>query len=255
MTAPTPPPNRLDAARTGPRVPLVAVAAVALVVVLVVAGLVIVLAGGDDGDEATTGRSPAGSSTTDEPSTPEDGGEDPEIGSATNEGDGAFGPVTVEGDALTPFEGGGDDPAVGEPAPTLVGEDPSGGSLTVGPGGGPLVVAFLAHWCPHCQAEVPRIVELADGADEIEGVPFVAVATGTNPQAPNFPPATWLDEERWPAPVLLDDEDATAAAAYGLTGYPFLVAVDGDGTVVARSSGELGDDGLRDFFAAVAEAD
>ncbi|CAN5657394.1 hypothetical protein BH24ACT4_BH24ACT4_18940 [soil metagenome] len=42
----------------------------------------------------------------------------------------------------------------------------------------------------------------------------------------------------------------TAAAAYGEAGFPFLVAIDADGKVVARASGEQGEDGLVDFFAA-----
>ena len=44
----------------------------------------------------------------------------------------------------------------------------------------------------------------------------------------------------------------TAAAAYGEAGFPFLVAIDADGTVVARASGEQGEDGLRDLFAQAA---
>ena len=45
---------------------------------------------------------------------------------------------------------------------------------------------FLAHWCPHCQAEVPRLVELAEqGA--FDGVDVTAVATGTNADGAQLP--------------------------------------------------------------------
>ena len=77
-----------------------------------------------------------------------------------------------------------------------------------------------------------------------DGIRTVAVLTGTNPSAPDFPPAAWIQREGWTGDVLLDDEAGTAAAAYGLSGYPFLVWVDADGDVVARTSGELAIDEL-----------
>ncbi len=48
-------------------------------------------------------------------------------------------------------------------------------------------------------------------------------------QRPNFPPADWLQDEGWSGDVLVDDESMTAATAYGLAGYPFLVMLDADG--------------------------
>jgi thiol-disulfide isomerase/thioredoxin len=64
------------------------------------------------------------------------------------------------------------------------------------------VVVFVAHWCPHCQAEVPRIVALAKAGKV--SVPIVGVATGTDASAPNYPPSAWLQREGWPYPVLVD---------------------------------------------------
>lgn len=228
--------SRVEAARNGPRVPVFAIAVGALVVVLLAAIVAVVAFGGDD-----------------------DGGSGGETASdVLPGGDQAYGEVTVEGESL-PTYSGGEDPAVGQPAPTLEGESPSGDPVTIDPSDGPMVVFFLAHWCPHCQAEVPRIVELADGSDEVDGVPFAAVLTSTDPTRGNFPPGDWLAEEGWPAPALLDTEPGggtvgpEAFMAYGVAGYPFAVAIDGDGNVVTRTSGELGDDGLSDLFAAAAE--
>ena len=152
----------------------------------------------------------------------------------------AFAPVTVQGTNLTGFTTTEGDPAVGEEAPLLVGETPEGTPVEVGgsSAGEPTLIAFLAHWCPHCQAELPVLVDLEEqGA--FEGVRTVAVLTGTDQAAPNFPPAEWLQDEGWGGDVLLDDETMTAATAYGLAGYPFLVMLDADGVVVARTSGEL----------------
>jgi len=147
----------------------------------------------------------------------------------------AWGPVEAQGTAL-PTLGDGPDGAVGQPAPRLVGMSPDGDAVTVGDG--PALIAFVAHWCPHCQVEVPILVDMfEDGA--FEDVRLVAVATDSQRGAKNFPPARWLDGEDWPGDVVLDDEQQTAARAYGISGYPFLVAVDADGTVVARTSGEV----------------
>ena len=104
--------------------------------------------------------------------------------------------------------------------------------------GEPTLVAFVAHWCPHCQVELPVIVDLMAGGD-LDGVRTVAVLTGTDERRPNFPPVAWLEREGWTGEILLDDESATAARSYGLSSYPFLVFLDGEGTVVARTQGEV----------------
>ena len=110
--------------------------------------------------------------------------------------------------------------------------------MTIGPTGTPQVVMFVAHWCPHCQAEVPRIVDLAkQGA--FDGLRMSTVATGTNPDYPNYPPSAWLSRENWPFPVMVDSDQSTAAQAYGLSAYPFFVFVGADGKVAGRATGEL----------------
>jgi thiol-disulfide isomerase/thioredoxin len=221
--------GRVAAARSGPRIPVFALAVAGLVVVLLAAGIAVVVLGGDDGGRGELAP-----------------------------GQQAFGPVTATGAPLAEYDDGAEeDTAVGRPAPKLEGETASGDPVTIDPAEGPMVIAFLAHWCPHCQAEVPRLVELAGGSDEIEGVPFAAVLTATDPALDNFPPGAWLEREDWPAPAMVDTEPEdgsipVAFSAYGVAGYPFLVAIDADGNVAARSSGELGEDGLRAFFRQVA---
>ena len=230
--------SRVEAARSGPRVPVFALVAGGLAVVLVIAIVVVALTSGDD-ESVTSGGSDAPAA-------------------AGVDGDLAFGEVTVEGEPLPEYTGAEPDPAVGMAAPTLTGVDPSGDPVTIDPAtDGPMVVAFLAHWCPHCQAEVPRLVDVADEDGTVDGVSMAAVATSSDPARPNFPPGPWLADEGWPGPVLVDSEAEagqlpTAAAAYGEAGFPFLVAIDADGEVVARASGEQGEDGLREMFAQAA---
>ena len=58
------------------------------------------------------------------------------------------GDVEVDGEALPPLPEGGEDPAIGEPAPVLTGVDFDGSAVTVGDGA--QVVSFVASWCPTC---------------------------------------------------------------------------------------------------------
>ena len=101
------------------------------------------------------------------------------------------------------------------------------------------VVEFFAHWCPHCQNEVPRQVEWLATNQLPAGVEIITVSTAVDSGAPNYPPAAWLRREKWPLPVYSDSADGAVARGYGLAGFPYYVLVDGSGTVVERGSGEL----------------
>ena len=158
----------------------------------------------------------------------------------------AFGPIVVNGEALPARSDEGTDKAVGRPAPVIEGKTPDNATVLIGGRGQPTLVAFVAHWCPHCQKEVPVIVAAAKSG-AFGDLRLVAVATGTNKQAPNYPPVAWLKREAWTGDVVLDDKEASAAGAYGLDAYPFLVAIDAQGNVAGRTSGELSRDDLVRF--------
>jgi hypothetical protein len=97
---------------------------------------------------------------------------------------------------------------------------------------------FVAHWCPHCQREVPLIQSWINDGHLPASVELDSVATAIDPRRPNYPPGAWLAREGWTPPVLYDNDNSAAAAA-GLSAFPFFVAVDGKGKVVERNSGEL----------------
>jgi cytochrome c biogenesis protein CcmG, thiol:disulfide interchange protein DsbE len=159
----------------------------------------------------------------------------------------AYGEVAIAGEALPRFEAGPADPAVGMQAPSITGEAES-----VTPGGTPKIVLFLAHWCPHCQREVPRLTSWVDSNGMPDGLELIGVATSSTPTAGNFPPSIWLERERFPFPVIYDDEEGTAAVAYGLSAFPFWVVIDSDGNVVQRFTGELPNEAAIDqLFASV----
>ncbi len=157
------------------------------------------------------------------------------VGSAAIE----MGRIAVEGKALAAMpDGSAVDPAIGAVAPIVRGQGFDGTVSEVVPGSGPMLVMFVAHWCPHCQREVPLLTKWLKNPD-LAGVTMKAVATGTNPDLPNYPPSAWLAGERWTVPTLADDAATTAATAYGLTSFPYFVALDATGHVVKRSAGEL----------------
>lgn len=147
-------------------------------------------------------------------------------------------PVAVLGDALPRFPQAGVDPAVGMAAPVIAGFSFAGEQLMIEPGA-PTAVVFLAHWCPHCQREVPTLAAWEQAGGVPDGAQVIGVATDTDITLPNFPPSRWLDREDFPFPVIADSETHEAAAAFGLAGFPFTVVLDSSGNVVERISGEF----------------
>jgi len=152
-----------------------------------------------------------------------------------------YGTVTVSGDPLPAMgEGGASDPAIGQIAPELAGESFDGAPVRIAADGRAKAVAFVAHWCPHCQAEVPRIVEYLDSEGLPEGVDLYVVPTRTASTENNYPPSEWLESEgATDVPTLVDDEESSAWQAYGSGGFPYLVLLDSDFEVAGRVSGEL----------------
>lgn len=158
---------------------------------------------------------------------------------------------TVTGASLPRFEDPTDDPAVGQVAPTVVGSSFDGSQVTIGGTGRATMIVFLAHWCNHCQAEVPVVQAWLDRGSLPDGVDLVSVSTSTDPNAPNYPPDEWLAREGWTPPVAVDPT-GSIAQAYGLSAFPYFVFVDADGTVVGRQVGELAPEVLDQVAAALA---
>lgn len=148
-------------------------------------------------------------------------------------------PIGVAGTPLPALTDPTNDPAVGRPIPTLTGTDLSGAPITIGPEGGAQAIVIVAHWCPHCQAELPLLVDYLESTGMPDGVELVAVSTSIDPVRPNYPPSAWLEGEGWTAPTLVDDADSTALAALGMSNFPGFVFVDADGEVFGRITGEI----------------
>jgi len=146
--------------------------------------------------------------------------------------------VQAQGEMLLALEDPNNDPARGAVAPVLKGFAFDGTPLTIAPTGKPKMVVFLAHWCSHCNAEVPRLIEWKNSGTMPSDMEVIGVSTGARDDAPNWPPSQWVVDKGWPWPVMADSEDQGAALAFGVSGYPGLLLLDGDGKVLARRSGE-----------------
>jgi thiol-disulfide isomerase/thioredoxin len=150
--------------------------------------------------------------------------------------------VTISGNALPVLSDPAADPAIGQSLPTLVGVGLDGEAIRIGPEDGPMAIVVMAHWCPHCQNELPGIAQLLAQGGVLEGVDVVGLSTAIDPVRPNYPPSAWFEREGWTQPTLIDDAGSSALAALGLSTFPGFVFVDGDGTVALRVTGEIGAD-------------
>ena len=149
-------------------------------------------------------------------------------------------PVTVTGTALPEYEpGGGGDPAVGTTIPDVTGQSFDGSPVEIRNDGRAKLIIFVAHWCPHCQEEIPLLADWLESNTLPAGVDLYTVSTSVGSNRPNYPPSAWLEEEGWTVKTLADSEDGKAADAFGLSAFPYFVAADASGKVVARTSGEI----------------
>lgn len=207
-----------------PKTGLLIIGATALVIAVLAVVAVLLTTGGDDKEAAKGSGADAAQNATQQQAA-----------------------VTVTGDPLPDYPQvssyiapPAEDPAVGKTPPTLAGQSFDGTPITIDPSDGRAkVVIFVAHWCPHCQAEVPEIQKWIDAGNQPDNVDFYTVSTAVSADKGNYPPSDWLATEGWTPPVMLDSPDQTAAVAYGLPGFPYFVMVDSSGKVTQRASGEV----------------
>lgn len=155
-----------------------------------------------------------------------------------------FGDVTVEGGVLPVFESGGLDASLQTVAPSVAGSDWEGSPVTIEADGRAKIIVFLAHWCPHCQTEVPELVDWLDAGNLPDDVDLYVVTVLTDASQSNWPPQDWLVSEGLTAPTIMDDAARSAATAFGLASVPFHVVLDGENQVLVRVAGGMGASGL-----------
>jgi len=181
-----------------------------IVLILVIAGIVVLATGSDDADSGAAGDSVEQTR-----------------------------PVEMVGEALPEYDASVADPAIGMASPVVTGEQFDGTAISIGgPADGPTLLVFLAHWCPHCNAEIPELIELEEAGAIPEELGVIGISTAAASDRPNYPPSEWIVEKGWPWPTMVDNAQSDAFLDFGGSGFPFLVMLDADGTVLARQSGE-----------------
>ena len=167
------------------------------------------------------------------------GGASPSGGTVVPSGSLEYGQIAVKGTQLVPKPDSGADPAIGQIFPTIAGQQFNGEQVTITPNGKPQIIMVVAHWCSHCQAEVPRVQKWLNASGMPVDVDLVTVATANDPARGNFPAGDWLRREKWSVPTIVDDKDSQAGTALGVSGFPYFIVTNGQGKVVYRTSGEI----------------
>jgi len=163
------------------------------------------------------------------------------------------GAVSVTGDSLPALPAAGEDPAVNMSVADISGKSFDGTPVSVVNDGVAKVLLVGAHWCPHCQVEIPIVQEWVDQNGMPANVELVTLSTAVDSAQPNYPPSEWLEREGWTSPVIADDTSGTASEALGTSGFPFFVFVNADGTVHSRFAGELPIDQFASTVAALSD--
>jgi len=125
--------------------------------------------------------------------------------------------------------------------PPLQGADMiTGDSVTLHPTGRPLLVVFWAHWCPHCQVEMPRIEEMydQDGGDKYDIITvatFVRRGIGADGYST---PEDFVQSAGLTMPVILDST-GQIARRWGVDGTPEMFIIEPSGReILADLTGE-----------------
>ena len=152
------------------------------------------------------------------------------------------GEISVVGDSLPQYAAENDDNvALGLAATTFSAPDHNSEIFQLEKNGNSKALLFLAHWCPHCQREVPVVQRFIDSNGVPPGIDVIAVATSIDRGRDNYPPQEWLEREGW-SEIQIYDLDREIGEAYGLNAFPYWVFLDKDLNVIARRTGNLPED-------------
>ena len=100
--------------------------------------------------------------------------------------------------------------------------------------GKPFVIDFFATWCKPCNRELDAISEVYEDWQQETGVKIIAVSID---QAHNINKVKPLvDNHAWDYEILLDP-NGDLKRAFGIQVIPYVLIVDGQGTIVYKHQG------------------
>lgn len=105
---------------------------------------------------------------------------------------------------------------------------------TLSNGGKPFVIDFFATWCKPCNRELDAISEVYADWQEETGVKIFAVSIDQGQNINKVKPL--VDNHGWEYDVLLDP-NGDLKRAFGIQMIPYVLIVDGQGTIVYRHAG------------------
>lgn len=105
---------------------------------------------------------------------------------------------------------------------------------TLSNNGKPFIIDFFATWCKPCNRELDAIAEVYEDWQEETGVKIYAVSIDQGQNTNKVKPL--VNNHGWPYEVLLDP-NGDLKRALGIQTIPFVLIVDGQGTIVYKHNG------------------
>lgn len=119
------------------------------------------------------------------------------------------------------------------PAPQIQLAALSGGPVSFGAPGEPVIVNFFASWCTPCEAEHPFLMDMRASGANLVGVLY---------KDQTEKGAQLLARKGDPFARVALDTDGSAGIAFGIAGVPETFLIDGQGQIVKTMRGPFLDD-------------
>jgi thiol-disulfide isomerase/thioredoxin len=105
---------------------------------------------------------------------------------------------------------------------------------TLSNNGKPFIIDFFATWCKPCNRELDAIAEVYEDWQEETGIKIFAVSIDQGQNINKVKPL--VNNHGWPYEVMLDP-NGDLKRALGIQTIPFVLIVDGQGTIVYKHNG------------------